>query len=194
MIKLLPYLKYLPYIIIGVLLIIITQHKCPHIEKTVTKTDTTYIEQPPRLVFSSPVNITKWKHDTIISEVVKNHYDTTIITKFKPSQSTFQSLDTLRFDSLGIALNHKGNCLGIQQTTGVLFGKRKVITNTITNNIATPPQVFSLYGGVSNQIYNKQIQDITPNAMLLYKEKFGIEYGYGVLQQSHNIGLKFKIK
>jgi hypothetical protein len=191
-------MKILPYIIAGLcayiagLHIYISQKKCPEIVKTITKIDTAYISSSPVVIKSKPVNTIQYK---TITRVEKG--ETIIDTLFQfvnDCDMTYSSVDTLRNDSVWVAINDNGDCFGIQDRTAIWGGKEKVITHTITNNIATPPQVFTLYGGVSNQIYNKQIKDVTPNAMLVYKNKFGVEYGYGVLQKSHNIGLKFKIK
>lgn len=193
------YLLLLFGAIIAVLSIMLAKHECRYIEVTTTRYDTAYLEQEPRLVFSSPVNIpyAVEKLDTIKVPVITKAdtvFKIVYVQRFEPQEVTFTSTDTLYSDSLGIAIKDKGNCLGILDRQATFFGKQKQITKTVTNNIATPPQTFSLYGGVSNQITNKTTQDVTPNAMLLYKGKIGLEYGYGVLNNSHNIGLKFKIK
>lgn len=167
------------------LMIRLSSHECPEIVKTKIEIDTVYQEIEKQVMKTIPINTTIVKRETI--------NDTTYVVKYKENQSTFTSVDTLRFDSLGVAVLDSGNCSGVLNRTATLFGKRQVIERTITNTISTPVPVFSLYGGVNNQIKNGSIKEVTPNALLMYEGKVGIEYGFGVMDKTHNVGVKFKI-
>lgn len=190
--------KAYPYIIIALIAVIIYQWitipKPVEIEKTTTVVDTFFVPIDTQKVASEPDNNSLVNPEVkIVHDTVEGKTDTLYAIEYRLKQGTFYSTDTLTYDSLKVAIVDTGNCSGIINRTATWHGKRRIIERTITNNIATPPQTFSLLAGVSNQITGKSITDIQPNAMILYKEKVGIEYGYGVMNQSHNIGVKIRL-
>lgn len=202
MLKMSHYIYILLLGIIAFQAVYISQSSCPAVVSEYTKYDTIYKSSPERLVFSSPLNMPTGERDTIIIrdtvtleapglETVKERI--VYVQRFEAKDVTFESRDTLRSDSMSVAIHDKGNCLGVLDREAVFFGKQKVISKTTIKNIVIPPKVFSLYGGVSNQIKDGKIQDITPSAMLLYKGNLSLEYGYSVLNKGHNVGLKIRV-
>ncbi len=191
--------KYIPYVIailclyIAGLHIYISQNECAEIIDQVVVHDTIYKELPPKEIQSSPKIVYVTKHDTII-KYLQGGTDTLLKFVHKPSGKTFEQTDTLKHEGQQVIINDRGNCLGVQDRKAIWSGKRSIITKTITNTISQPPSVFSLYGGVQGQYIDTSITDIQPSLLLIFKQKFGVEYSYGVLQNSHNVGLKFKIK
>jgi hypothetical protein len=110
---------------------------------------------------------------------------------------TFTAKDTIRFDSLYVAISDTGNCKGIITRHSVFGGKikEKTITNTITQVVQYPTPVFQLNAGVQSSFTNQwQVRDIGPAVHLQLKQKFTVGYTYMVNSQTHNISLLTKIK
>jgi hypothetical protein len=160
---------------------------------SVTKIDTLYVDSPPLVIRTNPKNTVTTKYETIYKKG-ETKTDTFIKVVYQKNKSTFTSLDTLRKDSLYVIVSDSGNCLGIINRVATFGGKEKIIQKTITNTIHSKPPLFAIYGGVNGVYSNKTIETIQPNLMLLYKGNLGFEYGYGLNNNSHNLGVKIKIK
>jgi hypothetical protein len=165
----------------------------PIVNKTIT-TDTViqYVTSQPLTIISKPIS--KIIHDTIISKIVNTKIKTDTI--WKKNNSTFFAVDTLRYDSLLIAILDIGNCEGISNRKTFFSGKIKsqIITNTITNNITSPPAMLSVHGGVSSLIFNSKLLDAGPGAQLNFKNKLVVGYSYFINSKNHSISLLTKIK
>jgi hypothetical protein len=151
----------------------------PHIEQ---KTKVSKPKSPAKSVFEIPHIITQNK------DTCKEPLQRAI---------TFTSKDTLRFDSLYVAISDTGNCDGIITRQSTFGGKikEKTITNTITKVVQNPTPLFQLNAGVQSSFSNHwKVQDIGPALQLQLKQKFTVGYSYMINSQLHNISLLTKIK
>lgn len=164
--------------------------KCPVIVSTVTELDTVYYPLPiQKVIETKPINVPYLvKGETSIVEI----HDTTFL-----DYPTFTSTDTLRHDSLYIAISDIGNCYGIierkSQFGGHLTGR--TVIQTITNNIVIPPPFISLSVGASASFSGKwNAFDVGPAVSLSFRQKHQIGYSYGLNTSTHNVYLQTKIK
>jgi hypothetical protein len=168
--------------------------QCPEVVKEIFTTDTV-----EKYVGSSPLYLESKPHNVIIDHnMVKNIHDTinSHDTLYK-EYPTFSSIDTLRNDSLFVAITDTGNCNGILTRHSVFGGKikEKTITNTIIKVVQKPTPLFQLNAGVQCSFSNQwKVQDIGPVIQLSLKQKFSVGYSYMVGTSSHNILLTTKIK
>lgn len=191
------------YILIGVFLFILfgvgfflgrSSKKCPEIVKEIITSDTIeyYIGSSPVYLESKPHNVIIEKKVPIISKIEIKKTDT-----FYKEYPTFMAIDTLRNDSLFVAILDSGNCNGIIMRHSIFGGKikTKTITNTITKVLEKPSALFQLNGGVHTQ-FNKAflIKDIGPLASVCIKQNHSLGYSYLLNSKTHNIFLTTKIK
>lgn len=111
--------------------------------------------------------------------------------------ASFISIDTLRFDSLFVAITDTGNCNGIQIRHSVFGGKIKAqtIINTITKVAQKPTPLFQLNGGIQSSFIGKwKSVDVGPALQLQLKQKYSIGYSYMIGSSTHNISLLTKLK
>jgi hypothetical protein len=180
--------------------------QCPAIINETKSSDTTTNYVPisggggsPLTVITYPKNATipnnnqiENKRELCLKPSTKLIHDT--IFKEYP---TFASVDTLRNDSLFVAITDTGNCNGIITRHSVFGGKikEKTINNTITKVIEKPIPIFQLNGGVQSSFSNQwQVREIGPILQVQLKQKFTVGYTYFVNSQTHNISLLTKIK
>lgn len=177
---------------------------CPKVKHIFTS-DTTYNYTPITGGVGSPLTInTKPQNVKILKEVeykpvnrIIYKIDTFIAKGEDLPVLGFESTDTLRFDSLFIAIKDKGDCNGILERKSSIFGKVKerIITNNNTEIIELKPPLFQLNAGVQAQ-FNKEflIKDIAPSLQVEFKQKYSITYGYLLSSKNHNFTLLTKIK
>jgi len=173
----------------------------PHDIKTTKISDTIYKYVDISGGIGSPLTIITHPQNKVI-ETIK--YDTILIEK-NPTQNekindfktTFISVDTLRFDSLYVSIVDSGGCNGIINRHSTLGGKMKTIeiTNTITNTVETPINLFQLNAGITST-FNKawNISDIAPTIQLDLKRKYFVSYSYGIQNKNHSLSILTKIK
>ncbi len=172
----------------------INYKKCPQIVTTTTTHDTTYIR-------SSPIEVEKITYKPItktikeVKTIVKNNTDTQYI------YNNWASVDTQRFNKIGISIKDNGNELGINERTVQWFGSIDTVfrfkeIETI-KTIAPPTKLLSTYVGVGNLIrYSNsgiKITDIGAEFSLLYKNKAMLDAGYYIGTNQIKTGLKIKL-
>lgn len=156
--------------------------------------DTSYSSYPIEVekLVSVPKNV------IINKDVVRFvKYDSISCDTFYNQIPLFASTDTLRFDSLFVAISDTGNCYGVINRHSVFggFQKERIITNTITNTITKPISLFQLNAGVGTTLSSDyKFVDVSPMLQLIFKQKAIIGYGYRLNERSHNIQLTTKLK
>jgi hypothetical protein len=160
--------------------------------KTVVKHDTVFVDKPPVVIKSKPINTVKWKYKTIYKDRIvkgKTIIDSIHHFEIRYRDTTFAFSDSLRKDSQYVAIQGKGNCFGIIGLTATWGGKERVITKTITNTIKEKGSRFGLFAGLE-VAFSDSISDITPNVMGVINNKTAISYGFGVNTRQHKIGAR----
>lgn len=171
-------------------------HKCNSIESKVIKTDTIYRSYPIEVEKqTSKPSSTIIKKDTIIITKNKNVYDTVFINSSNPG---YIYSDTINYDStMYVSINGVGNCSGIIQRDALFHGtmKERIITNTITNNIAIPRNLIQINAGVTSSFANNfKTIDVGPCVMLSIRNNKTISYSYLIGNKSNQISVTTKIK
>lgn len=151
---------------------------------------------------SYPIEIEKFvsvpKNVIINKDVVRFiKYDSISCDTIYKQIPMFASNDTLRFDSLFVAILDTGNCYGIINRHSVFGGyqKERIITNTITNTITKPISLLQLNAGVGTTFSNEfKVIDVSPIIQISIKQKASIGYGYRLNERTHNFQLTTKIR
>ena len=202
--KLKPYIAYIITAlisgIVGYALHVFT-HTCPHIVSEVTVLDTVYLEVPEMVTSTKPV--TKWRTEyetievpgprwEIIHDTTEGRIDTFTKVVFKEREATFVSQDTLRNDSLWVAVTDSANCLGILSRSSVWGGKYKAVNTTTTKTIDHKDKALKYFAGANFRQQPNMPVNMTVNSLVLYKDVIGFEYNRG--RRSNTFGLKVRIK
>jgi len=157
--------------------------------QTITKIDTiiNYVTiKDSIIIHTKPTNTILYKTINKVNNVTK--IDTSI---------GFTSTDTLRFDSLFVAITDTGNCNGIINRQSVFGGKiiTKEISKTITKEIEKPTPLFQINAGVQSSFIGKwENVDLGPAIQVQLKQKYSVGYSYLIGSSTHNISLLTKIK
>lgn len=165
--------------------------RCHEIIKTVRSTDTVYQGYPinSTIIKTKPVNI---PYPVLVKgrDSIINIHDTAFL-----DYPTYTIVDTLRYvDSnsadINVAITDLGNCFGIIERKYIFSGKltQKIVTNTITNEIAIPPPFISLNAGASISFSNKwKAFDVAPAVGISIRKKHNLIYSYGINTSTHNV-------
>lgn len=177
--------------VVVVLMYIMAQHRCGAIvvrEKVDTlymQIDTTFESTQVNKIIGKP--LIKWRHDTLRL--------TDTLFEFIPDDGyTFEAVDTIRHDGQFVALVDSGDCFGIKRRIATWGGHDKVITKTITQQVANRVPFLSLYATMQASVKDSALTGITPGAMLLFGQRAGVGYGYNLATHTHQVGVQIKIK
>ncbi len=160
------------------------------VEKTVNQNDTTYVTKidtvypAPDTITFAPIHLTVYKkiRDTVNLEVCK------YINIYKDSLSdpnlVIYYTDSVKGQLLDKQLSYK---LKVPKT--ITITEREFINKYITTN----KEKTTIYGGVMLGATAKgQITNLLPVITLKYKKNL-LYYGYGIFDQSHNVGVSVKL-
>lgn len=183
---------FLMGILLAMLCWIIIPRGKTEVYKTVTKTDTAYKYTRVEVPLVSTVTNTQIKYKPGIAYTVHDTLTDSLLIEYP----TFYAVDTLRFDSMYVAIRDTGDCFGILHRDANLGGHKQevYITKTITNTILKPYHFFTLFGGVQANMLNKNLYEISPALNLCIKNKFQLGYGYGINYKTQNVSILLKLK
>ncbi len=183
--------------------------KCPTVLSSTTKSDTIDTYVPITGGVGSPLTVITYPSNTKIEPPTNpsqptnsiiaqpSHNNQVLDTPIYSTPPSFTSTDTLRWDSLFVAIIDTGNCEGIISRHSTFGGKLKerTITNTITNVVEPKIPFFQLNGGVQTS-FQKDFKnlDLGLALQLQMKRKVSIGYSYMFNTRTNNISLLTKIK
>jgi len=185
-------------IIVAIILILIggfvgyKLKQCPGIVNTVYATDTIYQGYPivDTEIVTKP--ITKVVIKEVVRQVLVNKTDTITI-----DYPEWEQTDRITYEGLNIDINDKGNCNGVIERKSKFSGelKERIVTNTVTNNVALPPPFLSLYAGASASFSNRwKAFDVAPAVSMAIRQRHIINYSYGINTSTHNFSIQTKIR
>lgn len=143
-----------------------------------------------------PIDRVQFVHTKPVSKLI---VDTQYVAKeilVRDTGATFVAVDTLRHDSLYVAVQDYGNCYGIVKRRAVFGGaiNERTITNTVTEVVAKPQPLFRLDAGAGALFNSKAFVDAGPAVALQLKNKHALIYSYMVFSNTHSLTLTTKIK
>lgn len=172
--------------------------RCPVVVGTTVRIDTVTTYEPITGGIGSPLTVVTYPANTPFKWPAKLIYKTD--TVFKPIEAQyggFTSVDTLRWDSLYVAVIDTGNCNGITSRRSTFGGKipERSITKTIDRVLEARPALLQLNAGVQTSYAGKwRAIDLGPALTLDIGRKYFIGYSYSLNSSTHCITLQTKIK
>lgn len=196
-------LNYILLVLCAILFFFIgcTTKHCPQLVSETHTTDSSEIYTPitggagsPLTVITHPENIPVKNSE--LKPKIKIVKDTVYIDSTGLLCSHI-SIDTLRHDSMFVALRDSITCEGIQQRLATFGGKQKqlIVTNTVTKVFEKPVPLFQLNAGVQSS-YSKRWHavDLGPIVSIDIKHKYNVAYSFMLNSSTHNISLQTKMK
>lgn len=170
---------------------------CPKLVREVITVDTVYDYAPitggtgsPLTIITQPANTPKAIHDTTL---VRD----TVFVKAAEQYCGAIAVDTLRHDSLFVALRDSVTCYGIALRQATFGGsiKERTITNTITRTVMSPSPLLQINAGAQSLFLNRKgFTDVGPAVSVQLKNKHTLAYSYLVFTKQHSLTLTTKIK
>lgn len=201
-------LKAAAFAVVAVLLFYLGRlsKSCLEIQSVQVSTDTAESYVPitggagsPLTVISHPQNMPTYTSTVqLLPPVIRVSHDTVYVdsTDRLCSRCSHIAVDTLRHDSLYVALKDSVTCEGIASRSYTFGGKQKqlTVTNTVTKTVLVQPPLFQLNAGAQTFYNGKTFTDVGLTAGLEFKHKYSFNYGFMINSKTHSFSLLTKLK
>lgn len=168
--------------------------RCASITGTTVKIDTVTNYVPISGGIGSPLTVITYPKNRPVKTI---YLRDTVTKQIEAQYDGFASVDTLRWDSLYVAVIDTGNCNGITSRRSTFGGKipERSITKTIDRVFEKPAPLFQLNAGVTTSYAGKwRAVDLGPALTLDIGRKYLLGYSYSLNSSTHCITLQTKIK